>query len=64
MLKLGKFSVNPTHCLNSSIAESGNLEEHFELSHFLLQIWQIERKEINIWSIQSYKFYIVHVMSK
>lgn len=64
MLKLGKFRVNPTNCLNLSIAESGNLEEYFELSHLFLQIWQIERKEINIWSIHSYKFYIVHVKSK
>lgn len=64
MLKLENFRVNQTNSLNPSIAESGNLEEYFELSHLFLQIWQIERKKINIWSIQTYTFYIFHVISK
>lgn len=52
MLKLENFRVNHTNSLNPSIAESGNLEEYFELSHLFLQLWQIERKKISIWSIQ------------
>lgn len=64
MLKLKKFKANPTNCLNASIVGSGNWEECTELSHLLLQRWQFERKGINILSIQTYKFYITHVISK
>lgn len=64
MLKLKKFKANPTNCLNPSIVGNDSWEEYIELSHPLLQIWQFERKEINILSIWTYKFYITHVISK
>lgn len=64
MLTFKKFKANPTNFLNPSIVGNGNWEECIELSHHLLQMWQFERKDINILSVRTHKFYITHVISK